>query len=158
MASHPDSCVTIIRIAAVAGPNVVPGGLTTLFTPVMFRPIGCDPLWQFLHEEDLVEVVTTLLKQKLGGIFNVAAEGGMHYREIIKALHKPSVVLPGGLLRFFTGLSWKLRLQSRSPGGVELLMYPVVMNTEKLKKAAGYQFKHTGQEAFMSFVNSQRKA
>lgn len=156
-AAHPDACVTIIRIAAVAGPNVMPGGLTTLFTPVMFRPLGCDPLWQFLHEEDLVEVVTILLKQKLDGIFNVAADGGLHYREIIKALRKPSVVLPGGLLRFFTSLSWKLRLQSRSPGGVELLMYPVVMDTQKLKQATGYQFKQTGQEAFMSFVNSRRK-
>jgi hypothetical protein len=30
------------------------------------------------------------------------------------------------------------------------------VNTEKLKKATGYKFKYTGQEAFMSFVNSRR--
>jgi UDP-glucose 4-epimerase len=156
MAGHQDACVTIIRIAAVAGPNVVPGGLTQLFTPVMFRPKGYNPLWQFLHEVDLVEVVTVLLKQKQKGIFNVAADGGMRLTEIIKALHKPYVILPGGLLKWATSLSWKLHLQSRSPGGVDLLMHPVVVNTEKLKKATGYQFQYTGQEAFMSFVNSRK--
>jgi UDP-glucose 4-epimerase len=156
MAGHPDDCITIMRIAAVAGPNVVPGGLTQLFMPVMMRPMGYDPLWQFLHEEDLVELVTVLLGQKHKGMFNVAADGGMRYTEIIKALHRPSIALPSGLLAWLTRISWKLHLQSRSPGGVELLMHPVVMSTEKLKKATGYQFRYTGREAFMSFVNSRR--
>ena len=155
-AAHPDSCVSIVRIAAAVGPNTVAGGLTVLFTPVMMRARGHDPLWQFIHEDDLVELVIILLKQKHKGIFNLAAEGGLKYSEIIKILGKPSIALPAGLLAWFTKVSWKLRLQSRAPGGVDLLTYPVVISTEKVKKATGYQFKYTGPEAFMAFIESRR--
>jgi len=157
MASHPDMCVTIVRTVAVAGPHIVAGGLTVLFTPVMIRPRGYDPLWQFIHEDDLVELVTILLKQKQHGIFNVAGEGGMRYSEMIKAVGRRSIALPAGLLSQFTRLSWNLHLQSRSPGGMEILKYPIVVNTEKVRKATGYKFRYTGREAFMSFLDMMRK-
>jgi len=157
MTSHPDMCVTIVRTVAVTGPNIVSGGLTVLFTPVMVRPGGYDPTWQFIHEDDLVEVVTVLLKQKQKGVFNVAGEGGLRYTEMIKAVGKRSIALPAGLLSRFTRLSWQLHLQSRSPGGVEILKYPIVVNTEKVRKATGYQFRYSGPEAFKAFLDAMRK-
>ena len=157
MANHPDMCVTIVRTVAVTGPNIVSGGLTVLFTPVMVRPGGYDPTWQFIHEDDLVEVVTVLLKQKQKGVFNVAGEGGLRYTEMIKAVGKRSIALPAGLLSRFTRLSWQLHLQSRSPGGVEILKYPIVVNTEKVRKATGFEFRYSGREAFMSFLDAMRK-
>lgn len=156
MEAHPDVCVTIIRAATVTGPKMASGGLDQLFTPVMVRPAGCDPLWQFIHEEDLAELAMVLVKGRHRGVFNAAADGGLRYTQIIDALRKPCLTLPGGMLAWLTRVSWKLRLQSRSPGGVELLMHPVTVNTEKLKKATGFQCQYTGQQAFMSFINSRK--
>ena len=153
MKDHPDSSVVIVRTAAVVGPNIVAGGLTTLFTPVMMRASGHDPLWQFIHEDDLVEMVITLLKKNERGIFNAAADDGMRYSEIIKAMGKPSIALPEGLMSWATRLSWQLHLQSRSSGGVEILAYDAAMDTDKVKKATGHSFKYSGREAFMSFLD-----
>jgi UDP-glucose 4-epimerase len=157
MANNPETDVTIVRTVAVAGPHIVAGGLTVLFTAVMIRPSGYDPLWQFIHEDDLVEVVTILLKQKQKGIFNVAGEGGLRYTEMIKAIGKPSIALPAGLLTRLTRLSWRLHLQSRSPGGMEILKYPIVVDTDKVRNATGYTFRYTGQEAFTSFLDTMRE-
>jgi len=157
MANHPDISVTIVRTVTVTGPHIVAGGLTVLFTPVMIRASGHDPLWQFIHEDDLVEVVTVLLKQKQKGIFNVAGEGGLRYTEMIKAVGKRSIALPAGLLSRFTRLSWQLHLQSRSPGGVEILKYPIVVNTEKVRTATGFNFRYSGPEAFRAFLDTLRK-
>ena len=153
MKDHPDSSVTIVRTAAVVGPNIVAGGLTTLFTPVMMRAGSRDPLWQFVHEDDLLEIVVALLQKKEKGIFNVSADDGMRYTEIIKAMGRPSIALPEGMISGLARLSWQLRLQSRSSGGTEMLTYSTVMDTEKVKKATGHSFKYTGREAFMSFLD-----
>ena len=157
MAKNTDTRVTIVRTVTVTGSHIVAGGLTVLFTPVMIRAGGYDPQWQFIHEDDLVELVTILLKKKLGGVFNVAGEGGLRYTEMIKAVGKRSIALPAGLLSRFTGLSWNLHLQSRSPGGMEILKYPIVVNTEKVRKATGYQFSYSGPEAFAAFLETLKK-
>jgi len=153
MKDHPDSSVVIVRTAAVVGPNIVAGGLTTLFMPVMMRASGHDPLWQFIHEDDLVDIVMTLLKKNESGVFNAAADDGMRYTEIIKAMGRPSIALPEGLMAWGTRLSWKLHLQSRSSGGVEILAYDAVMDNDRVKKATGHSFKYSGREAFMSFLD-----
>jgi UDP-glucose 4-epimerase len=159
MAKNPDTCVTIVRTVTVTGPHIVAGGLTILFTftPVMIRASGHDPQWQFIHEDDLVELVTILLKKKQGGVFNVAGEDGLRYTEMIKAVGKRSIALPAGLLSRFTRLSWQLHLQSSSPGGVEMLKYPIVVNTEKVLNATGYKFRYSGPEAFASFLETLKK-
>jgi len=157
MERHPDICVTIVRTVAVAGPSGSNMGLAVLFMPVMIRPSGYDPLWQFIHEDDLVEVVTILLKQKQRGIFNVAGERGLRYTEMIAASGKPSISLPAGLLRWLANIAWKLRLSRAEGGGLELLKYPAVVSTEKVQKTTGFKFRYSGPEAFMSFIEAMRK-
>jgi len=157
MKSHSDMAVTIVRTVAVTGPHSVVGGLSVLFTPVMIRAKGHDPLWQFIHEDDLVELVTILLKQRQHGVFNVAGDGGVRYSEMIQAAGKRSIALPAGPLAWFTNLSWKLHLQSSSPGGVDILTHPIVVNTEKVRKATGYEFRYTGKEAFNAFMDKMKE-
>jgi len=157
MAGYPDTCSIIIRTCAVTGPKGGGAGLTNLFTPVMIRPSGYDPPWQFVHEDDLAELVSTLLKQRQKGIFNAAGEGSLRYREIIAAIGKPSIALPAFLLSLLINLSWRLHLQSNSPaGGLEMIKYPIVVSTEKLKKTTGFQFHYSSREALMSLLDSKR--
>ena len=157
MERHPDICSIIVRTCAVTGPKGGGAGLTNLFTPVMIRPMGYDPQWQFVHEDDLTELISTLLRQKQKGIFNSAGEGFLRYREIIAAIGKPSIALPASLLSLLINLSWQLHLQSNSPaGGLEMIKYPIVISTEKLRKTTGFQFRYSSREALMSLLESKR--
>jgi UDP-glucose 4-epimerase len=157
MERHPDICVIIVRTCSVTGPQGGGAGLTILFTPVMIRAIGYNPPWQFIHEDDLTELISTLLKQRQKGIFNAGGEGFLRYREMIKAVGKPSIALPAFLLSLLLTLSWRLHLQSSSPvGGLEFLKYPIVVSTEKLRKTTGFQFRHSSREALMSLLETKR--
>ena len=150
---NPNTCVTIGRTVAVTGQCGEACGLTTLFLPVMVKIAGKNPLWQFIHEEDLVELIVLLLKNRKAGIFNLAGEGGVTYGDMIKDLGKPSISLPGWLLRGAINLTWKLRLQSKgSVGTLALLEYPIIISNEKMLKATGYQMRYTGREAWEAFV------
>jgi UDP-glucose 4-epimerase len=154
--NNPGTCVTIGRTVAVTGPCGNACGLTVLFLPVMIKAAGKNPLWQFIHEDDMAELVFRLLKERKGGIYNLAAEGGLTYNEMIKKLGKPSITLPPRLLYRSIQLTWKIRLQSRGQaGGLFLLEYPIIVSNEKVKKETGYKLRHSAQEAFDIFLKTK---
>jgi len=155
---NPDIRVTIGRTVPVTGPGGDKCGLTVLFLPVMVKAMGYDPVWQFIHEEDLVNITTTLLKQRKVGIFNFTGDSGLKYGQMIKILGKPSLTLPVPLLYWGTRISWRTHLQSKAQaGGVHMLKHTVNLSNEKVRKETGYQFKYTGPEAFSSFLKATGK-
>ena len=159
MKQNPDACVSILRASAVAGPESDGGPLASfLKNPVAFCIKGYDPEWQFVHEDDLIECTIHMLKNGHNGVFNVAGDGAIRFSEMMSKIGKKCVALPNKVSTFITNLTWNLHLQSESPGGksMDILMYPMVLSTEKLKKETGFQFKHTGNEAFQMFLDAAR--
>jgi len=155
---NPNICVTIGRTVTVTGPCGDASGLTVLFLPVMVKPIGKNPLWQFIHEDDLMELIVLLLKSSKGGIYNLTGDGGLSYGQMIKELDKPSLRLPSWLLYWGIKITWMLHLQSRSQaGGLRMLQYPITLSDEKVKTETGYRLRYTGQEAFDIFLKATGK-
>jgi UDP-glucose 4-epimerase len=155
---HPKIKVTIGRTAAVTGPGGEKCGLTVLFLPIMIKPIGLDSTWQFIHEDDLVDIITLLAKQRKAGIFNFTAQGAYKYSEIIKMLGKPSIPLPSWLLYWGIKITWRLKLQSKAQAGaLRMIQYSTLMSGEKLIKETGYKYRYTGPEAFDIFLEVMGK-
>ena len=160
MKQNPEVCVSILRVAVVAGPASDGGPLASfLKNPVSMCIKGYDPEWQFVHEDDLIELTVFLLKKGHRGVFNVAGDGAIPFSDMMAQIGKRVVALPNKVSAFITNLTWYLHLQSESPGGksMDILMYPMMLSTEKLKKETGFQFKHTGHEAFQSFLDAAKK-
>ena len=155
---NPNICVTIGRTAPVTGPGGDACGLTVLFLPIMVKSIGRNPLWQFIHEDDLMELIFLLLKNRKSGIYNFTGDGGLTYSQMIKELGKPSIPLPSWLLYWGIKITWKLRLQSKAQaGGLYMLQYPIILSSDKVKKETGYKLRYTGQEAFDIFLQATGK-
>jgi UDP-glucose 4-epimerase len=155
---HPEIKVTIGRTAAVTGPGGAACGLTVMFLPIMVKAMGAASTWQFIHEDDLVEIVTLLAKQRRAGIYNFTAEGALKYTDIIKLVGKPAIALPSWLLYWGIKISWRLHLQSKAQAGaLNMLKYSTLMNGEKLIKETGYKYRHTGPEAFDIFLQVMGK-
>jgi len=152
--SHPDVSVTIVRSCPVIGPGAAGTAGAVMFTPIMMRCLGHDPRWQFTHEDDLVEAIVTLLRQRQRGIFNVAGDGSLAYSELVRMAGKRSIVLPALLWSLLLKLSWWLHLQSDAPGGVEFFKYPIVLDTTRLKETAGFQPRYSSTEALRSYLDA----
>ena len=157
-AEHPEIKVTIGRAVSVTGPGGEACGLTAMFLPIMVKAIGCDPTWQFIHEDDLVELIMLLAKQRKAGIYNFTADGALRYTEIIKLLGKPAISLPSWLIYWGTRIAWKLHLQSKAQeGALKILKYGTPMTGEKLINETGYKYRYTGPEAFDIFLQVMGK-
>ena len=157
--AHREVCLTILRSCPVIGPNADNWiARLIMFKPIMIRIAGYDPPMQFVHEDDLVELIITLLSQKKAGIFNVAGDGETRCSEIIRLSGRKTITLPERPLRFLMNLSWALRLQRESPAsGLEFIKYPPLVSTEKLKREVGFQFNYSSKAAVASFISTQRR-
>ena len=153
--SREDVCLTILRVCPVIGPNAGKSVVTSMFRPLMLFVAGYDPPLQFVHEDDLVRVILTFLRRRIGGIFNVAGEGEIRYSEVARLCRSKTISLPGKLLHFLMSFSWKLHLQNESPPeGLEFIKYPPLVDTQKLKSEAGFRFNYSSKDAVASFVDS----
>lgn len=154
---HNDTCVTILRSCPVIGPNAGSSVVASMFKPIMIFVAGYDPPMQFVHEDDLVELLVTFLGQKKAGIFNVAGDGDIRYGGIAKLCQRRTVALPEKVLRLLMGASWTLRLQDESPAsGLEFIKYPPLVSTEKLRSEVGFQFRYSSRDAIASLVSARQ--
>ena len=151
---HPMIAVTILRTCVVLGPGANNYITRAFFRPLLLGIVGCDPPLQFLHEDDLARILTIIIQRVLPGVFNVAGGGVVHYRDAVKTARRNLVTLPASLAYPLVQLTWRLGIQrDGNAAGLNLIRYPIVMSTEKLKQSTGYQFQHTSLGALSAFAN-----
>ena len=152
---HVNLKVTILRPCIVLGPNAQNSISRGLFRRVLLGVLDYNPPLQFLYEDDLARVLSIIIGREVSGVFNVAGEGVVFYRELAAIIRSRLLSLPAPLAYPVVQLAWKLGIQRDSTAsGLDLVRYPIVLDTSKLRRATGYRFWHTALETVTSFANS----
>ena len=152
---HSDIKITILRSCIVLGPNGENTIAKAFFRPVLMGVLDYNPPLQFVYEDDLARVLAIMIKEELPGVFNVAGEGVVFYREMARVIKSKLLSLPAIFAYPLLQLAWNLGIQRESPAsGLDLIRYPIVLDTSKLRRATGYRFWHTSLETLVSFANS----
>ena len=152
---HPEARLTILRTPPVLGPSSPPDHARIFPTAVRSGRRPGDMPFQFLHEDDLARVITTVVDRPTAGTFNLAAEGIAKYQEIAEALSPgpktklgvprlPSVVLPP-MPRLERGDGFRQR---------DVLKHPVILSTGRVKHVLGFRARYSSLETLTSFVNA----
>lgn len=116
-----------------------------------------DPLFQFIHEDDMAACLINAIEKEVCGIFNVAADGTLKFSEIAQIAGKKRLALPFRLLHGATWLLWQLRLIKAPPGQLSFMRYPWIMDNSKMKKEL-YQPTYSSREAFKAFIHKRKKS
>jgi UDP-glucose 4-epimerase len=157
-ATHPERVMTIVRPCIVFGPSV-DNYLSRLWTK---QPFGIDaghmegPI-QFVHEDDVVEAVATLLLGGHAGAFNVTGDGLMTLRECAEVAGLPLRRMPPRAYRALTSAMWAARLAEAPAGSLEFAFHPWVASNEKVKRTTGWSPKYTSRETFEITMRSKGK-
>jgi UDP-glucose 4-epimerase len=77
---HPHVAVSILRLADLAGPEVVSPLGMLLRRPLVPFVAGYDPAVQLLHIDDAVGAIIHAVTHELAGTYNVAGPGVVHWR------------------------------------------------------------------------------
>jgi len=150
--------ITIVRPCFVVGPGFDNPLATYLRRAVVPIPLTTEPV-QFVHEDDLVEIIFQLLARDRTGAYNVGADGTITVEEMVKLLGNKHIRIPYPLLSALNQVAWLLRLsfltEFPSPA-LNMIRYPWVVDSDKLKREINYSYRYTSREAFEDFAESAR--
>lgn len=164
--------VSIIRPAAISGPrgrygrirfglqSALSGKLkgsfayTIVSTLTAFIPATKKWCRQFIHEDDIVDIVTKLTFDGVNespAIFNLAPPGEVVTpKEMSKATGKKVIVLPPWIIRigFFFARHLSFGKIPTAAGAWRFYSFPIVMDGDKVTKELGHTYAYSSEEAF----------
>lgn len=158
---HPEIQVLILRPCIVVGPHLK--NVVSTMTdwpwrtcPWMICVAGADPPMQFLSEEDVAEILYRSVKSDLTGTINCAGDGVVRVKELMRPLGKRPLPLPAAMVYPFAQLLWRLRLLPFPSGALDMIRYPWVADTTRMKAAMRYQPRLSTAEALETFAAARR--
>ncbi len=152
---HPESTVTILRPCTILGPTVKNYKTTFLQRTVLFRVMGYDPLFQFVHEEDVISAFKTAIEKEIPGVFNVVGDGVLPLSRVLKLAGKFAFSVPSPLLYPVVQLLWYGGIFQAPSSRLDFLKYNSVADGSKAR-SAGWSPRYTSFEALQSFLGAQR--
>ena len=163
MASHPGVEFTLFRGAIVLGPHTqnIVSKMTEWPSP-KFPWLACvrgaNPPMQFLSESDISAILFEAIRAGKRGIFNAAGDGVVRFSAIARRMGKKPLPIPAAIIYPLTSLLWSLRLAPFPAGILDLIRYPWVGDTSRLKNEFGYTPKESSEQALQSFIEARISA
>ncbi len=146
--------VTILRPCFVVGPGFSNPLAAHFLKRLVILPKGALD-FQFVHEDDLLDVMLLMLRLRKGGSYNVGAEGVISCADMASLLGNHLVELPVRLLYPLNAAAWALRLSfvSEFPSpALDMVRYPWYVSSEKLCRETGFEYRYSSREAFEDFA------
>ncbi|MFD0275953.1 NAD-dependent epimerase/dehydratase family protein [Kitasatospora sp. NPDC127111] len=157
---RPDVAVTVFRFANIVGPGADTPLSEYFALPVLPTVLGYDPRLQFVHEDDVLAVLSRACEEPEPGTvntgtFNVAGEGVLLLSQCARRLGRPMLPLLLPAISWMAGLARQTRLVDFSPEQLRLLTHGRVVDTARLRETFGYRPRYTTPEAFADFAAAQ---
>jgi len=152
---NPNIKICIVRPAIVVGPSWGNLWAAVFFLlPVLPCIDGHDPLFQFIHEVDLVQLLRLCIKKGVAGTFNAAADTALTLGEIATMVGRSTIPVPASMAR---ACLWGLHHLGLLPVGsppalVDFFSYPWVACNRKAKQVLGFRPRYTSRDAFVEAI------
>jgi UDP-glucose 4-epimerase len=132
---YPSFVTTVLRLVYTLGPTGH-GTLATFLRGSRVPTIlGFDPLFHFMHEQDVVTALVTAVDARPRGVFNVAGPRPVPLSVVIRETGRTNVPLPGPLLAAVLG---RFGLPRLPPGALDHIRYPITVDGTAFVRATGF--------------------
>jgi UDP-glucose 4-epimerase len=156
MKRHPGIRFCILRSCFVAGPEVKNRIFNYLEKKVIPVVAGYDPLFQFIHIDDLIEVITKSISTDIRGVYNISGDGVLSLRNMLKLLKKPYFTVVYPVLYPVTELLWYFKILDHAFMELEFIRFTCLASSDKAKRDFGFSPKYNTREAFETYLEHQR--
>lgn len=167
-----DLAISIVRPAAISGPrgrygrirfglqSALSGHLkgslayTVVSTMTAFIPATKKWCRQFIHEDDIVDIITLLTfnnNDHKVSLYNLAPPGEVVLpKDMGEATGKKVIILPPWMIRiaFFFARHFSFGKIPTAAGAWRFYSFPVVMDGEKVTKELGHEYAYSSKDAF----------
>jgi UDP-glucose 4-epimerase len=156
---RPDVAVCVLRFANILGPAADSPLASYFALPVLPTVFGYDPRLQFVHEDDVVDVLGVAAHEPArgtlnSGTFNIAGDGVLLLSQCSRRLGRPTVPLLLPAVTWAGSLVRTLGMTDFSPEQIRLLTHGRVVATDQMRETLGFSPRYTTAETFADFVRA----
>jgi UDP-glucose 4-epimerase len=154
---RPDVAVTVLRFANILGSGADSPLAEYFKLPVLPTVFGYDPRLQFVHEDDVVDVLSVAAGEPRrgtlnAGTFNIAGDGVLLLSQCARRLGRPTLPLPLPAISW-TGTALRaVGITDFPPEQVRLLTHGRVVLTTQMRETLGFEPKRTTADTFADFA------
>ncbi|MFG2882017.1 NAD-dependent epimerase/dehydratase family protein [Streptomyces sp. NPDC048297] len=157
---RPDVAVCVLRFANILGPTADTPLAAYFSLPVLPTVFGYDPRLQFVHEDDVLEVLRIAAHDPRrgtlnSGTFNIAGDGVLLLSQCSRRLGRPTVPLLLPAVTWTSSLVRTLGMSDFSPEQIRLLTHGRVVATDQMRETLGFTPRYTTAETFADFARGQ---
>jgi UDP-glucose 4-epimerase len=155
---RPDVAVTVLRFAHLLGPLGESQMAAYFRLPVLPTLLGYDPRLQFVHEDDVMEVLGRAVSAPdragalTAGTFNVAGDGVLVLSQAARRLGRPTLPVLPPLAPWLGSALRAVGVGAVSAEQLRSLTHGRVVRTDRLRAALGHPLEYTTAEAFADFA------
>jgi UDP-glucose 4-epimerase len=110
--------------------------------------LGFDPLFQFMHEHDVVTSLCVALDKRPKGVFNVAGPQPVPLSMVIRETGRTNIPIPEVVFAMMLG---RFGLPKLPHGALEHIKYPVTVDGSAFKKATGFEHQYDEKGAMRAY-------
>jgi UDP-glucose 4-epimerase len=132
----PQLTTTVMRMCYTLGPSGHGTLATFIRGPMVPTILGFDPLYQFMHERDVVGSLVAALDKRPRGVFNIAGPQPVPLSVLIRETGRRQVPLPEFI--FSRGLG-RFGLPRLPKGALEHIKYSIVVDASPFRKATEWR-------------------
>ncbi|WP_433546303.1 NAD-dependent epimerase/dehydratase family protein [Streptomyces sp. CA-294286] len=157
---RPDVAVCVLRFANILGPCADTPLADYFSLPALPTVFGYDPRLQFVHEDDVVEVLRIAAHEPRrgtlnSGTFNIAGDGVLLLSQCARRLGRPTVPFLLPAVRWVGSALRTVGMSDFSPEQIRLLTHGRVVRTTQMRETLGFEPKYTTAETFADFARSR---
>lgn len=157
---RPDVAVCVLRFANILGPRADSPLADYFSLPVLPTVFGYDPRLQFVHEDDVIEVLRIAASEPRratlnSGTFNIAGDGVLLLSQAARRLGRPTLPLLLPTLTWAGSALRSIGMTDFSPEQIRLLTHGRVVRTTQMRETLGFEPAYTTAQTFADFARSR---
>lgn len=153
---HPETCVTVLRMCTILGPTVRNHVTDYLRRPVATTLLGYDPLFQLVHENDVIDAFELAIDHDHSTAFNIVGPGVLPLSTILKLAGRVSVPLAHPFAYPMVQAAWLAGLSPVPGPHLDYIRYLWVADGDKAQRLLGFKPRHSTRETIEGFAGVQR--
>jgi len=148
---YPELNITILRPTNIAGPGVLNSMSLMLSAKMVPVLAGFSPMMQFIHVEDMADAIIAAFRQNKPGIYNVAPEDWVSFREAVEQCGSKALPIPSVPERLPYYIAKRLDWKGWPPYLTNYYKYPVILDGSLFRKTFGIKPRRSLDDIFAHY-------
>lgn len=154
---HQGIQLAVLRFCSVIGPTVNTPMTKYLSYPMVPGLMGFDPLFQFLHETEVIRALAHTLESDFRGVVNIAPSDVLPLSKVHRLCGQRKIPILHPLAYSLSHLMDNIKQAKIRLLEVDFLRYNCILDTRVMENELGFLPEKTGEEAVREFAAHRKQ-